>query len=87
MVKKVKVTESINVRLPVRLKRRLKDISSDRGISMNDIIVTAVKNYVDDADMSYSAPDLILDRMNEILMSNMNMVNAINRLGDKIDER
>lgn len=59
--------ERLNVYLSKRLKRRLKDLSDDTGQSMNDLAVDAIKDWVDRTDGVHSAPDIVLDRMGQIL--------------------
>lgn len=59
--------ERLNVYLSKRLKRRLKDLSEDTGQSMNDLAVDAIKDWVDRTDGVHSAPDIVLDRMGQIL--------------------
>lgn len=80
-----KRTESLQIRLTDRTKRRLLSVATDKSMSMNDVVNLAVKNYLDDYDMSYSQPNEVIDRMNAILQSQMNIVSSINRLSDKID--
>ena len=80
-----KRTESLQIRLTDRTKRRLSTLANDKSMSMNDIVNLAIKNYLDDYDMSYSQPNEVIDRMNAILQSQMNIVSSINRLSDKID--
>lgn len=59
--------ERLNLYLPKRLKRRLKDLSDDTDVSMNDIAVDAIKNHLDKADTVNSAPDIVLDRLGQVL--------------------
>ena len=80
-----KRTESLQIRLTDRTKRRLLSVATHKSMSMNDVVNLAVKNYLDDYDMSYSQPNEVIDRMNAILQSQMNIVSSINRLSDKID--
>ena len=53
-------------------------------MSMNDIVNLAIKNYLDDYDMTYSEPDMVLDRMNSVLRSQMNMVDQVRDVKDKL---
>lgn len=59
--------ERLNIYLPKRLKRRLKDLSEDTGQSMNDLTVDAIKDRVDRGDSAHSAPDIVLDRLGQVL--------------------
>ena len=72
-----KRTESLQIRLTDRTKRRLSTLANDKSMSMNDIVNLAIKNYLDDYDMTYSEPDMVLDRMNSVLRSQMNMLNLL----------
>lgn len=59
--------DRLNIYLPKRLKRRLKDLSQDTDVTMNDIAVDAIKNHLDRADAVSSAPDIVLDRLGQVL--------------------
>lgn len=59
--------ERLNIYLPNRLKRRLKELSEDTDVSMNDIAVDAIKNQLDRADTVNSTPDIVLDRLGQVL--------------------
>lgn len=59
--------DRLNIYLPKRLKRRLKDLSEDTDVSMNDIVIDAIKDTLDKADTVNSAPDIVLDRLGQVL--------------------
>ena len=59
-------TERINFATTKRTRRRLDVLSADQGIPRNDLLNQAINDYLDRLDASYSAPDLVLDRMNQI---------------------
>ena len=59
--------DRLNIYLPSRLKRRLKQLAEDTDMTMNDIAVDAIKDRLDKADMVNSAPDIVLDRLGQVL--------------------
>ena len=59
-------TERINFATTKRTRRRLDVLSADQGIPRNDLLNQAINDYLDRLDASYSVPDLVLDRMNQI---------------------
>lgn len=79
-----KRTESLQIRLTDRTKRRLSTLANDKSMSMNDIVNLAIKNYLDDYDMTYTEPDMVLDRMNSVLRSQMNMVDQVRDVKDRL---
>lgn len=84
-MKNEKKTSSLQIRLLPRTKRRLSDLANDKNVSMNDIVNVAVQNYIDEADMSYSAPDMVVDLINEVLVSQMSIISALKAIDEKID--
>lgn len=78
--------ERLNIYLPTRLKRRLKEIAEDKDMKMNDLVVTAIQDMVNRMDADYSAPDLVLDRLGQVLNSEISIISAINSLNAKVDE-
>lgn len=78
--------ERLNIYIPVRLKRRLKEIADDKDMKMNDLVSTAIADMIDRMDADYSAPDLVLDRLGQVLNSQMALVTLINHLSTKLDE-
>lgn len=85
--------EHMSIYMTNRLKRRLKDASKDKGISMNNFIIEAIQNEVDRYDASYSAPDLVLDRLSELLNAQIatatlmnKQTQAINNINETLDE-
>ena len=77
--------DRLNVYLPLRLKRRLKELAHDKEMTMNDLVVTAISDMVDRMDADQSAHDLVLERMSQVLNSQMVIVTAVNTLSGKID--
>lgn len=76
--------DRLNIYISKRLKRRLKDLSEDTDVSMNDIAVDAIKNHLDRADTVNSAPDIVLDRLGQVL--NTLMVIAQDTTDDDIKQ-
>lgn len=72
--------------IPQRLKRRLKLVADDRQISMNDLVNQAIKNDLDRIDDSYSAPDLVLDRLSELLNAQIANATLLNKQNQVLTE-
>ncbi len=51
---------------------------------MNDLVVTAISDMVDRVDMDHSAPDIVLDRLTQVLNSQMLLVSEVNKVNDKL---
>ena len=84
-----KVIKGLQIRMLDSTKRRLASIAEDKNMSMNEIVNIALKNYIDEIDMEYSQPDMVVDRLNEVLVSQMNIVSGVNELKGmirKLDE-
>lgn len=75
-----KVIKGLQIRMLDSTKRRLASIAEDKNMSMNEIVNIALKNYIDEIDMEYSQPDMVVDRLNEVLVSQMNIVSGVNDL-------
>lgn len=76
----MEIKDRLNIYLPMRLKRRLKAIAEDKDMTMNDLVVTAISNYIDHTDAEHSAPDLVLDRINQVLNSQILLTRGIDEL-------
>ena len=84
-----KVIKGLQIRMLDSTKRRLASIAEDKNMSMNEIVNIALKNYIDEIDMEYSQPDMVVDRLNEVLVSQMNIVSGVNDIKGmirKLDE-
>lgn len=77
--------ERFNITIPSRQKRNLQQIAEHKGLSMNKVILDAINDYIDRVNYTYSAPDLVLDRMNQILVSQMNLTQAVQKLIDNME--
>lgn len=78
--------DRLNIYIPVRLKRRVKEIADDKDMKMNDLVIKAIADMVDRMDADYSAPDLVYDRMGQLLNSQMTVITALNEANRKLDE-
>lgn len=76
--------DRLNIYLPTRIKRRLKAVSEDKNMKMNDLVITAIEDMLNRIDSSHSAPDMVLDRMGQLLNSQIAVVTLINELNQKI---
>lgn len=77
--------ERLNIYLPTRLKRRLKAVSEDKNIKMNDVVLTAIEDMLNRMDSAHSAPDIVLDRMGQMLNSQMALVTLMNEMNRKLE--
>lgn len=78
--------ERLHVSVTPSTKRRLEKYCEQHdGITMGDVTDAALKNFFDNQDREGSAPDLVLDRMNQLLLSNMQIAQAIGQIKDNSD--
>lgn len=80
----MEIKDRLNIYIPTRLKRRLKEVADDKGMKMNDLVVTAISDMLDRVDMDHSAPDIVLDRLTQVLNSQMLLVSEVNKVNDKL---
>lgn len=78
-MRKTEHKEKTTFYAPKRIKRRIKLLADDENVKMNDIILRAVQEYLDRKDASYSSPDYVLERLNEVLNSQIKLVQAVNK--------
>lgn len=76
--------QRINVPLTDSTKNRLIQYAKDRGLSQGDVVEDALKNFFERADRANSAPDLVLDRINTLIMSVMQLNMAAGQTLDKV---
>lgn len=81
---KVTVKEQLKLNLPARVKRQLKDIAEDKGVSMNDIALHAINDHIAKQNATYQNPDLVTDRLAQVLNAIMAQTQAINELTEEI---
>lgn len=79
VMKKTNHKERISLYVPKRIKRRVKNLADDEGTNMNDLILKATQNYLAQKDAEYSSPDFVMERLGEVLNSQLAVVNAINK--------
>lgn len=77
--------ERVNVAISESAKSRLVRYAESRGVSQGDVVEDALKNFFERLDREHSAPDLVLDRMNTLVMSVMQLNMAVGEMSDKID--
>ena len=87
---KYKMEDGEMVRIDVNVsdstKNRLVQYAKERGISQGDVVEDALKNFFERLDRKHSAPDLVLDRMNTLIMSVMQLNMATGQILDKLDQ-
>ena len=81
---KVTIKEQLKLNLPARVKRQLKDIAEDKGVSMNDIVLHAINDHIAKQNATYQNPDLVADRLAQVLNAIMAQTQAINELTEEI---
>lgn len=80
------IKDRITVTVPKRLKRRLKTVADDKGLKLNDIAIAAFNDYLDRLDAQYSSPDLVADRLAQVLVSQMAMAQELEAISMKVSE-
>lgn len=76
--------QRINVPVSDSTKSRLVEYAAQRGISQGDVVEDALKNFFERLDRKNSAPDLVLDRINTLVMSVMQLNMAAGQTLDKV---
>lgn len=80
------IKDRVTVTVPKRLKRRLKTVAEDKGLTVNDIAMAAFNDYLDRLDAHYSSPDLVADRLAQVLVSQMAMTQELETISMKVSE-
>lgn len=75
----------INVTISESSRNRLVQYAADRNVSQGDVVEDALKNFFERLDRAHSAPDLVLDRINTLTMSVMQLNMAAGQIMDKLD--
>lgn len=75
----------LNVAISDSSKSRLDQYAKDRDVSQGDVVDDALKNFFERLDRQHSAPDLVLDRINMLAMSVMQLNMAVGKMMDKLD--
>ena len=76
----------INVTISESSRNRLVQYAADRNVSQGDVVEDALKNFFERLDRAHSAPDLVLDRINTLTMSVMQLNMAAGQIMDKLDK-
>ena len=75
----------INVNISESSYARLVEYANSRKVSQGNVVDDALKNFFEQLDRKNSAPDLVLDRLNTLIMSVMQLNMAVGEANDKLD--
>ena len=64
----------------------MQDLSKDKGLTMNDLLIHAIEEYLNKSDGTYQNADLVVDRLTQVLNSQMAVINQLNQLTMKLDD-
>lgn len=65
-------------------KTRLQAYCEEHNLTMGDVVETALINFFEYTDRKNSAPDLVLDRVNQILLTQMQIAQTLGEVKDKV---
>lgn len=82
----IEIKDRITANIPKRLKRRLKTVADDKNLSVNDILVEAINDYLDRLDGEYHSTDIMTDRLSQILRTQMMMNQELQNIYMKVRE-
>lgn len=74
----------INVAIMPSTKERLLRFCEEHDISQGDVVDDALKNFFEKIDRQHSAPDLVLDRINQLTMSVMQLNQTVGEIKDHV---
>ena len=77
--------ERLHVSISEAMKRRLEEYADSRNLTQGDVVDDALKNFFERLDRKNSAPDLVLDRLNTLIMSVMQLNMAVGRMNDTLE--
>ena len=77
--------ERLHVSISEAMKRRLEEYADSRDLTHGDVVDDALKNFFERLDRKNSAPDLVLDRLNTLTMSVMQLNMAVGRMNDTLE--
>ena len=77
--------ERLHVSISEAMKRRLEEYADSRNLTQGDVVDAALKNFFERLDRKNSAPDLVLDRLNTLTMSVMQLNMAVGRMNDTLE--
>ena len=75
----------LNVKISDSTKNRLDEYAESRGVSQGDVTDDALWTFFEHMARKHSAPDLVLDRINTLVMSVMQLNMAVGEIRDKIE--
>lgn len=75
----------LNVNISDSAKSRIDQYAKERGVSQGDVVEDALQNFFERLDRKHSAPDLVLDRINTLTMSVMQLNMGMGQIMDKLD--
>lgn len=76
----------INVAISDSSRNRLVEYAKDRDVSQGDVVEDALKNFFERLDRKHSAPDLVLDRINTLSVSVMQLNMAVGQVLDRLEQ-
>lgn len=74
----------INVTIMPSTKERLLRFCEEHDVSQGDVVDDALKNFFEKLDREHSAPDLVLDRLNQLTLSIMQMNQTLGEVKDHV---
>lgn len=74
----------INVAIMPSTKERLLRFCEEHDISQGDVVDDALKNFFEKIDRQHSAPDLVLDRINQLTLSIMQLNQTVGEIKDAV---
>ena len=77
--------ERLHVSISESAKRRLEEYAEKRNLTQGDVVEDALKNFFERLDRKNSAPDLVLDRLNTLTMSVMQLNMAVGKMNDALE--
>lgn len=77
--------ERLHVSISEAMKRRLEEYADSRDLTQGDVVDDALKNFFERLDRKNSAPDLVLDRLNTLTISVMQLNMAVGRMNDTLE--
>lgn len=76
----------IHVAIMPSTKDRLLEYCKRHDISQGDVIDDALRNFFEKLDRKHSAPDLVLDRLNQLTVSIMQLNQVVGDMRDKLEQ-
>lgn len=78
--------ERLNITLPKRTNRRLKDLAEDQNVSKNAIIMTAINDYLSQINHTDAPLDYLNGRLNQLTISQMNILTAMTDIKQQLKD-